>query len=127
MERMQIESIEIRNYRVFKNAVLTNLPLLAVLVGENGSGKSTLFDVFSFLKDALAQNVAKAVSRRGGFKELVSRESSGPISIILKFRETGGRLATYELSVVSEEGLVTVEREVLKFRCFSMIHIHSRF
>jgi predicted ATPase len=116
MERMQIESIEIRNYRVFKSAVLANLPLLVVLVGENGSGKSTLFDVFSFLKDALAQNVAKAVSRRGGFKELVSRESSGPISIILKFRETGGRLATYELSVVSEEGLVTVEREVLKFR-----------
>jgi predicted ATPase len=116
MERMQIESIEIRNYRVFKSAVLSNLPRLSVLVGENGSGKSTLFDVFSFLKDALAQNVAKAVSRRGGFKELVSRESSGPISIILKFRETGGRLATYELSVVSEEGLVTVEREVLKFR-----------
>ena len=116
MERMQIESIEIRNYRVFKSAVLANLPRLAVLVGENGSGKSTLFDVFSFLKDALAQNVAKAVSRRGGFKELVSRESSGPISIILKFRETGGRLATYKLSVVSEKGLVTVEREVLKFR-----------
>lgn len=116
MERMQIESIEIRNYRVFKSAVLANLPRLAVLVGENGSGKSTLFDVFSFLKDALAQNVAKAVSRRGGFKELVSRESSGPISIILKFRETGGRLATYELSVVSEKGLVAVEREVLKFR-----------
>ncbi|MEI6262568.1 MAG: AAA family ATPase [Deltaproteobacteria bacterium] len=113
---MQIESIEIRNYRVFKSAVLANLPRLAVLVGENGSGKSTLFDVFSFLKDALAQNVAKAVSRRGGFKELVSRESSGPISIILKFRETGGRLATYKLSVVSEKGLVTVEREVLKFR-----------
>jgi predicted ATPase len=113
---MQIESIEIRNYRVFKSAVLGNLPRLAVLVGENGSGKSTLFDVFSFLKDALAQNVAKAVSRRGGFKELVSRESSGPISIILKFRETGGRLATYELSVVSEKGLVAVEREVLKFR-----------
>ena len=116
MERMQIESIEIRNYRVFKSAVLANLPRLAVLVGENGSGKSTLFDVFSFLKDALAQNVAKAVSKRGGFKELVSRESSGPISIILKFRETGGRLATYELSVVSEKGLVAVEREVLKFR-----------
>ncbi len=116
MERMQIESIEIRNYRVFKRAILDNLPRLAVLVGENGSGKSTLFDVFSFLKDALAQNVAKAVARRGGFKELVSREADGPISIILKFRETGGRLATYELSVVSEKGLVAVDREVLKFR-----------
>lgn len=116
METMQIESMEIRNYRVFRQATLANLPRMAVLVGENGSGKSTLFDVFSFLKDALDLNVAKAVARRGGFKELVSREASGPISITLKFRETGGRLATYELAVVQENGMVAVEREVLKFR-----------
>ncbi|MEI7670648.1 MAG: AAA family ATPase [Deltaproteobacteria bacterium] len=113
---MQIESIEIRNYRVFKEATLAQLPRLAVLVGENGAGKSTLFDIFSFLKDALAQNVAKAVAKRGGFKELVSRGADGPISITLKFRETGGRLATYELSVASENGVVVVDREVLKFR-----------
>jgi len=113
---MQIESIEIQNYRLFKNAVMDNIPRLAVLVGENGSGKSTLFDVFTFLKDALAQNVAKAVAKRGGFKELVSRGTESPISIILKFRETGGRLATYELSISSEGGGAVVEREVLKFR-----------
>ena len=116
MEIMQIESIEIRNYRIFRQAHLANLPRMAVLVGENGSGKSTLFDVFSFLKDALEFNVAKAVARRGGFRELVSREASGPISISLKFRETGGRLATYELDFVLDKGTVAVEREVLKFR-----------
>jgi predicted ATPase len=113
---MQVESIEIRNYRVFKNALLESLPRLTVLVGENGSGKSTLFDVFSFLKDALTQNVAKAVSKRGGFRELVTRGEKGPISIILKFRETGGRLATYELSVALKGGTAVVDREVLKFR-----------
>jgi predicted ATPase len=116
VQRMQIESIEIKNYRVFKHAVVPKIPRLAVLVGENGSGKSTLFDVFTFLKDALAQNVAKAVGKRGGFKELVSRDSEGPISIAIKFRETGGRLATYELSVAQENGSAIVEREVLKFR-----------
>ena len=88
IQNMQIESIEIRNYRSFKRATLAKLPRLVVLVGENGSGKTTLFDVFSFLKDALAQNVAKAVSKRGGFKELISRGSEGPISISMKFRET---------------------------------------
>jgi predicted ATPase len=41
---MQIESIEIRNYRVFRDARLTDLPRMAVVVGVNGSGKSTLFD-----------------------------------------------------------------------------------
>jgi predicted ATPase len=116
IQSMQIESIEIHNYRIFKEATLAQLPRLAVLVGENGAGKSTLFDIFSFLKDALAQNVAKAVAKRGGFKELVSRGADGPISITLKFRETGGRLATYELSVASEGGVVVVDREVLKFR-----------
>jgi predicted ATPase len=116
LRNMQIESIEIHNYRVFKDAVMADLPRLAALVGENGSGKSTLFDVFSFLKDALAQNVAKAVARRGGFRELVSRGADGPISITLKFRETGGRLATYELSIASQSGLAVVAREVLKFR-----------
>lgn len=113
---MQIESIELENYRVFQKAILNNLPRLSVLVGENGSGKSTLFDVFSFLKDALTQNVAKAVSKRGGFRELVSRGKKGPISVVLKFRETGGRLATYELSVAADGGTPFVEREILKFR-----------
>lgn len=48
---MQIEAIEIRNYRLFRDAKLTDLPRLAIVVGANGSGKSTLFDVFSFLKE----------------------------------------------------------------------------
>lgn len=67
---MQIESIEIKNYRLFRDTGLQNIPRLCVLVGANGTGKSTLFDVFSFPKDALAMNVGKAVSKRGGYKEL---------------------------------------------------------
>jgi predicted ATPase len=116
MPFMQIESIEIRNYRVFQNAVLKNLPKLTALIGANGTGKSTLFDVFTFLKDALTHNVGKAVSKRGGFRELVSRGASGPITLTFKFRETGGRLATYELAIASDGGKPVVEREVLKFR-----------
>ncbi len=113
---MQIESIEIRNYRLFRNATLSDLPRLAVVVGANGSGKSTLFDVFSFLKEALTESVAQAVARRGGFGELVSRGETGPIGITVKFRESGGRLATYQLDIANEQGRPVVEREVLKFR-----------
>lgn len=113
---MQIESIEIRNYRLFRGVEVNNLSNLAVFVGANGSGKSTLFDVFSFLKEALTQNVAQAVGRRGGFKELVSRGEEGPIGITLKFRESSGRLATYQLEIASDEGRPVVHREVLKFR-----------
>ena len=113
---MRIERIEIRNYRPFRHAVLDDLPPMAVVVGANGSGKSTLFDVFSFLKDALIQNVAMAVARRGGFRELVSRGEKGPIGITIKFREGGGRLATYVLQVAEDHGRVVVHREILRYR-----------
>lgn len=113
---MQIEAIEIKNYRLFRDAKLEGLPRLAVVVGANGSGKSTLFDVFSFLKEALTQNVAQAVSHRGGFRELVSRGEEGPIGITVKFRETSGRLATYQLEIATDAGRPVVHREILKFR-----------
>ena len=94
---------------------------MVVVVGANGSGKSSLFDVFFFLKDALTQNVASAVARRGGYGELVSRGQNGPIAITVKFRESGGRLATYRLELNRELGLekssrVVVSREVLSYR-----------
>ena len=113
---MRIEQIEIRNYRVFRNVKLTKVPSMAV-VGANGTGKSTLFDVFSFLKEALVGNATTAVARRGGFKEIVSRDQQGPVGITIKFRESGGRLASYILEVALKKGRVTVDREVLRYRC----------
>lgn len=113
---MPIEAIELRNYRLFRRAELAGLPPMTVVVGANGSGKSTLFDAFSFLKESLTQNVAQAVARRGGFQELVSRGEKGPIGITVKFRETGGRLATYQLDIANDHGRPVVEREILKFR-----------
>ena len=113
---MQIEGIEIKNYRLFRDVALNDLPSMTVVVGANGSGKSTLFDVFTFLKDSLTQNVAAAVARRGGFRELVSRDSADPIELTIKFRESGGRLVTYQLQVATDGGRVVVNREVLSYR-----------
>lgn len=112
---MRIEAIELRNYRLFRTARLTKLPPLAIVVGANGSGKSTLFDALSFLKEALTQNVAQAVARRGGFRELVSRGQSGPVGITVKFRESSGRLATYLLDIANENGRPIVDREILRY------------
>ena len=113
---MQIETLEIRNYRLFRDVKLIDLPRLTIVVGANGSGKSTLLDIFSFLKEALSHNVAQAVARRGGFKELISRGASGPIGISIKFRESGGKLATYSLSIAQEDGKAIVKREILRYR-----------
>ncbi|MBM4396234.1 MAG: AAA family ATPase [Deltaproteobacteria bacterium] len=113
---MQIESLQLENYRLFRAAEWAALPRMAVVVGPNGSGKSTLFDALSFLRESLQQNVAAAVARRGGFRELVSRGEDGPIAIALTFVETGGRRATYRVEVASDGGRPVVEREVLRFR-----------
>ena len=116
MQVKRIESIEIKNYRVFRHITLQNLPRMAVIIGANGSGKTTLFDVFTFLKDALNQNVAAAVTRRGGFDELVSRGEYGPIQITVKFRANSGRLATYHLAITAQDGRALVDHEYLQYR-----------
>ncbi len=113
---MRLESIRIRNFRVFRDASLTRLPSLAFFVGANGSGKSTLFDVFGFLRDALVDNVDVAVRKRGGFSEVRSRGAADDIAFELKFREDGGPLVTYRLEVGERNGRAFVAREVLKYR-----------
>ncbi len=113
---MRIENIRIRNYWLFRDAELRKLPALMIVVGAHGSGKSTLFDVFSFLKDALTRDVAAAVTRRGGFRELVSRGSEGPVGIAVRFRDCSGRLATYHIEVAWQDGRIVVAREVLRCR-----------
>ena len=113
---MPIEQIAVKNYRVLQDVKITKLPRLAVVIGANGTGKSTLFDVFSFLKDALASNVSTAVAKRGGFKELVSRgHEDEPVGITVKFRESSRRLATYLLEIGTSAGRPVVRREVLRY------------
>lgn len=113
---MRIEEISLKNFRAFRNVRMRDVPAFCVIVGPNGSGKSTLFDAFSFLKDALTLNVTKALAKRGGFREVITRESKGTIGFEVKFRESGGRLATYILEIGEEKGKAVVEREILKFR-----------
>ncbi|MBS7350914.1 MAG: AAA family ATPase [Comamonas sp.] len=118
---MQIESIAIKNYRLFRDTKLEKIPRLCVLVGANGTGKSTLFDVFSFLKDALTMNVGKALAKRGGYREVASRGfTHEPIEITLQFRlEITGkeRLVTYALKIaLGKDGRPLVDREVLRYK-----------
>ncbi len=114
---MRIEQIRIRNYRLFRDVTISNIPQMAVFAGANGSGKTTLFDVFGFLRDALLHNVRQALRRRGDFGEVVTRSSKGPIEIELKFREEDGPLVTYQLHVdLAQDGTPKVARERLMYR-----------
>ena len=113
---MRIERLRVRNYRVLREVVVSDLPPLAVFVGANGTGKSTLFDVFAFLRDALQDNVYVALRKRGGFTEVKSRGSDGLIVFEVKFRQESGPLVTYLLEIGAEGGRGIVEHEVLKYR-----------
>lgn len=114
---MKLETIAIKNFRVFREVKITNLPSMCVFVGANGSGKSTFFDLLGFLRDALTHNVRQALTRRGGFKEVLSRDAEGPIEIEFKFRMTPeDPLVTYLLAIGLKEGMPVIERELLRYR-----------
>ena len=110
---MAIEQIEVKNYRVLQDVEITDLPRLGVIIGANGTGKSTLFDVFAFLKDALAADVHSATAKRGGFRELVSRGEDGPVSIAIRYRGQDGRHLHYILRVEERGGRAIIGEELI--------------
>jgi predicted ATPase len=117
---MKIEAIRLRNFKVYKDVEITDLPNFCVFVGANGAGKSTLFDVFGFLKDCLTFNVSKALRGRGGFHEVVTRGSENEsIYIEMQYRMpiTGKeRLVTYILEIAAEGSKACVKREILRYK-----------
>lgn len=120
---MRIESITIENFKVFKKTTIKDLPKMAVFLGPNGSGKSTFFDVFGFLSDCLQNNVNIAINRRGGFHELISRDTelSEKIKFEIKFRnplvdEDRPPLVTYSIEIGFSQGKSYISKEVLKYR-----------
>jgi len=120
---IKIENIRLKNFKTFQNVEIKDMPKMCVVLGANGAGKSTLFDVFGFLRDSLTDNVQVALSKRGGFKEVRTRDQDGPIEIELKFRfpmSTGTTqkhpLATYTVAINEKNGRAVVEREELRYR-----------
>ena len=115
---MQIESLRIRNFRVFNDVQVENIPQMAVFMGQNGAGKTTFFDVFGFLHDCLNNNVRSALATRGGFSEVISRDQTGDMQFEVKFRPSPDEpVITYELTVgLNEKQAPVVKKEVMRFR-----------
>jgi predicted ATPase len=117
---MKIESLRLRNFKAFQDVKLEDIPGLCIVVGANGSGKTTLFDVFGFLKDCLIYTVQSAAQKRGGFKEMVSRDhQEEDILIEVQFRMSIAqveRLVTYHLEISRKGNRVYVKREILRYK-----------
>lgn len=117
---MKIVSIKIKNYRLFEDIEINNIPAFCVIIGANGTGKSTLFDIFGFLRDALKNNIRQALQIRGGFNEVVTRgKENEDIEIELKFRMKildTERLVTYCLKIGQDQKRPIVKREILSYK-----------
>ncbi len=113
----RIEYIRVQNYRALRDIEFDALTPLTALLGPNGSGKSTVFDVFNFLSECFADGLRKAWDKRGRFKELRTRGSSGPIVFELRYRETpDAQPASYRLAIDEVGGGPVVTEETLKWR-----------
>lgn len=117
---MKIESIALKNFKTFQSAQLKDIPPMCVIVGANGSGKSTLFEVFSFLKDAMKDNVQLALSKRGGFKEVISRgHENEDIELAIQCRmpiANKQRLVTYQLQITLQNNYPVIKREIICYK-----------
>ncbi len=115
---MRIETIKIKNFKVFKDVEITNIPNMVVFLGMNGVGKTTFFDVFGFLNDCLSKNVKAALDNRGGFSEVISREQMGNIEFLIQFRQTNDDpRITYELSIgLDENKRPVIFKEIMQLK-----------
>lgn len=115
---MRIESIKIKNYRVFQDVEVKEIPNMAVFLGMNGVGKTTFFDVFGFLHDALQSNVRAALAKRGGFNEVRSRGQDGDLEFEIKFRPSENEpLITYQLAIcLADDNKPAIKKEIMRFR-----------
>lgn len=116
---MRITELRLRNFGVFENLTLTELPPFAVFVGPNGTGKSTLIDLFAFIQDALRENVQAAVDRRGGFTEVRTRDRTGHIEVEIVVATGRSRVEepgafTYGLKVGLNAGRPVIKDEYLR-------------
>lgn len=113
----RIEYFKVQNYRALHNLELKKITPLTVFLGPNGSGKSTIFDVFAFLSECFTESLRKAWDRRGRFRELRTRDSTGCIIIELKYRETSkSPLITYHLAIDEENNRPFIAEEWLQWR-----------
>ena len=121
----RVERVRIKNFRALKDVEFNDITPLTVLLGPNGSGKSTVFDVFAFLAECFTDGLRRAVGSRGdgSLRDLRSRDSDGPISLELTYREgyAGAKkdqpvAITYHLEIDEERGRPVVAREWMRWK-----------
>ncbi|MGW6355333.1 AAA family ATPase [Streptomyces sp. NPDC055092] len=101
-----ITRVRIENYKSIAHCDVT-LGRFTVLLGLNAAGKSNFLDALRFVRDALVQGPAEAVSARGGWEEVLRRvpEPATSCTIGVEFQlpaiadGTGPLVGRYEITL----------------------------
>ena len=80
-----LRRLGLKNYRSIGSCDLELGPL-AIFVGQNGAGKSNILDSLRFIRQALEENLSRAVSERGGIAGVRRRSAGSPTDFTI-FRE----------------------------------------
>jgi predicted ATPase len=117
VEAPRVTYLRVRNYRALQDVQFKDLTAFTVFLGPNGSGKTTALDVFAFLSECFTLGLRKAWDKRGRFRELRTRDGSGPIEFDIKYREKPNNpLITYHLAIDEDKGGPFVAEEWLRWR-----------
>ena len=117
---MQIESIAIKNYRLFRDTKLENIPRLCARRRQRHRQVDLVRCVF-VSQGCPVHECGQGAGQARGYREVASRGCADePIEITLQFRlEITGRerLVTYVLRISrDQDGKPFVEREVLRYK-----------
>lgn len=107
----KLEKLTIRNFKSIREQSLVLDPL-NVFIGGNGAGKSNLVEVFRFLREIVAQNLAGYTATKGGADNLLyfGRKTSPEMELFLEFSE-GNTSNAYRVKLrgTDEDGLIIWE------------------
>jgi len=132
MKDYEIERLKISGFRRLFSVELQMNPFM-VLIGANGVGKTSILDALSLLSASASGNSNRMLSNLGGVANLLTRDRSDEISLLVDMKVPGGhKPLIYDLQIsplsygysISKE-ILSQERELGKQSPF--LHINSAY
>ena len=108
----KINRLTIHGFRRLREIELPIRPFL-VLIGANGVGKTSLLDAFSLLSASASGNLNSTLSQFGGLANILTREKSESLSLLVDMEIPGSEPLEYNLELSPKGTGYSISREVL--------------
>ncbi len=94
---MNVNTIEIKNYRCFRNLEVTFHDQLTVLIAPNGGGKSTVLDALAYMLSVFVGKFDKAIPQKPdkGESDKPQRQEPNPEDVRVIRKEDMGRIPVH--------------------------------